>query len=103
MKELFKKTETPGKTTGGGIPAGKYERLSVSLDEDTSKMLEALIRKIRDETGYKISKSEIVNELIKLLPAFEINTFFLGSVEDVKTQFETIKKKIEASKTIITN
>ena len=101
--KLFKKTdpETPSRSSGKRIPAGKYERLTVSLDEATSKILEALVRRIRDETDYKISKSEFVGELIKLIPAFEINPFYLGSAEDIKTQFETIRKKLESSKILI--
>ena len=95
--ELFKKTDTVGSDT----PAGKYDRLTVSLNDETSKILESLVRKVRDETGYKVKKTEIVIELIKLLPAFEINTFLMGSKEDVKTQFETIRKKIESGKFLI--
>lgn len=95
--ELFKKTDTGSDNT----PAGKYDRLTVSLNKETSEILESLVRKVRDETGYKVKKTEIIIELIKLLPVFEINTFLMGSKEDIKTQFETIKKKIESGKQLI--
>ena len=88
-KELFRKT------TGQEITKSKvYDRLTVSLDESTSKMLETFVRQVRDETGFKLAKSDVVQELIKLVPDLKLNAFFCGSMDDVKNQFDIIRKKL---------
>lgn len=93
MSEIFKKT------TGTASPEqvqsiDKYERVTVSLDKETSIMFDDFVHKIKRETGFKISKSIIVKELIKLIPALNLNPFYMASQDDVKNQFEIIKKKL---------
>jgi len=69
-------------------------RESYSCTKDVSKILETFVRGVRDETGYKISKSELIAELIKLLDALKIDKFYLGSSEDVKNYFQNLRENI---------
>jgi len=89
---LFAKTETEKKTNA-------FERIGVSLPAETYKELELFVRDVRDKTGYKISKSELMVQLIKLLPALKVDPELLTSEEDVQTVFNTVRQNIE-SKTI---
>lgn len=87
---LFTKTETDQ-------AKNKFERIGVSLPAETYKELELFVRDVRDKTGYKISKSELMVQLIKLLPALKVDPELLTSEEDVQTVFNTVRRNIEAS------
>lgn len=89
-KELFRKTTEQPDTKKSKV----YDRLTVALDETTSKMLESFVRQVKDETGYKLAKSEIVQQLIKLIPELKLNAFYCGSLDDVNNQFDVIRKKL---------
>lgn len=86
---LFKKTDDPEDKQK------PIDRISFALDREVSRIIEDFCYKVRDETDYKISKSEIIIELIKLLPVLNLNLFYLASYKDVLSQFEIIRKKIE--------
>lgn len=81
------------KTTGREVKKTP-DRISFAIDREVSRIIEDFQYKVRQETDYKISKSEIITELIKLLPRFNINPFYMGSYQDVLNQFEIIGKKI---------
>lgn len=91
-KELFKKTDT-GKARGEIDKT--IDRFSFTCERNTSRILETFVRAVRDETGWRISQSLIIEELIKLLPMLKINPFYLGSKQDVINQFEIIRNKIK--------
>lgn len=78
------------------VPYGKvkYDRITVSLDKESSKLLEIFIREVRDTSGYKIAKSDIIRELIKLLPDMNLIPFYLASPVDISKQFEAIRQDL---------
>ena len=86
---LFTKTETDQ-------ARNKFERIGVSLSAEDYKALETFVREVRDKAGYKIAKSELLAELFKLLPALKVDPESLTSEEEVKKNFDIVRRKIEA-------
>lgn len=90
VKELMRRTDQQENKKSNK----DYDRITISLDRATFTMFDDFCIKVRRETGFKIAKSDIVAELIKLIPDLKLQAFYLGSSEDLKNQFETIKKKL---------
>ena len=73
----------------------KREHISFGIEVEVFDIIQDFIDKVRKETRYKISKSEIITELIKLFPLLKLNPKYITSYEDVLANFETAGKKIK--------
>lgn len=75
----------------------KREHISFGIDVEVFDIIQDFVDKVRKETRYKISKSEIMTEIIKLFPLLKLNPKYMTSYEEVLNQFEIVKKKISKS------
>ena len=75
--------------------AEKIERIKETflIPSEVDRVLEQLPARIKLDTGAKITKTDLVVELLKLLQAVKINTRQVQSVDDIMGQVkESIKK-----------
>jgi hypothetical protein len=75
----------------------KIERIKETflIPSDVDKVLVELPARIMLDSGAKITKTELVVELLRLVQAARINTRQVQSVEDI---MEQVKEKIRAAK-----
>jgi hypothetical protein len=75
----------------------KIERIKETflIPSDIDRVLEQLPARIKLDTGAKITKTDLVVELLKILQAVKINTKQVQSVDDIMGQ---LKENIRKSK-----
>jgi hypothetical protein len=74
---------------------GKIERIKETflIPSDVDRVIEELPARIKLDTGAKITKTDLIVELLKLLQGVKINTKQVQSADDIMGQVkESIRK-----------
>jgi len=70
-------------------------KVSVNILQDLNDYVEEFCFHVRRESQYKITKSEVFDELLKIFQSLKLNPDTIVNEDALKSQFDFIRKQIE--------